>query len=98
MTARAMATRARSAVTSLVRRDVRADRRRTACHDRGAQWPAWPPVPSAVIPARPVLRRWKPQHVPDAAQGVDQPGLLGVDLAPQHGYVGLDDAGVAAEV
>src|SRR3954470_9964930 len=40
----------------------------------------------------------EPQRVPDAADGVQQPGLGGVDLAPQVGDVGLDDVGLAVEV
>src|SRR6266702_813169 len=101
MTAKAMATRARSAVTSLVRSEVRLDSRCTACHDRPVQWPAeWLSrlLAPAVVMTEHTLGSRQPQHVPHAAQGVDQPGLLGVYLAPQHGHVRLDDAGVTAEV
>src|SRR4029079_7381516 len=41
----------------------------------------------------------QPQDVADAALGVDQRGeAIGVDLASQVGDVGLDDAGLTAEV
>src|SRR5579862_6764170 len=46
----------------------------------------------------PFLRGREAEHVPDPSQGVDEPGLLGVDLAAHHRDVGLDDAGVAPEV
>src|SRR5690349_14710436 len=42
--------------------------------------------------------RWLAQHVPHAAQSVDQPGLHVVHLAPQVRDVRLDDVVVAAEV
>src|SRR5476649_2360813 len=41
---------------------------------------------------------WQPQDVTDAAFGLDESRLLHVDLASQVGDVGLDDAGLAAEV
>src|SRR5215470_12230327 len=40
----------------------------------------------------------QPEHVPDAAQGVDQPRPAAVHLAAQLGHIGLDDPSVAAEV
>src|SRR5271165_568309 len=97
MTASAMTTRANTAAISLVRSDVRLEIRRTTSQGRAAQWPVRPLAPSAVMPDQ-YLRRRQPQHVPDAAQGMDQPRFLGVDLAPQHGHVRLHDARIAAEV
>src|SRR5215467_3290293 len=44
------------------------------------------------------LRGRQPHDVANAAQGVQQVRLCRVDLAAQDGDIGLDDAGVAAEV
>src|SRR5262245_23129375 len=44
------------------------------------------------------LGRWEPHDVAHATQGVQQVRLCRIDLAAQHRDVGLDDAGVAAEV
>src|SRR6478752_9019200 len=38
------------------------------------------------------------ENVTHTALGVDERGPVGVDLAPEVGDVGLDDAGLAAEV
>src|ERR1039457_919334 len=91
--ARARITNMPSAAISLVRSGVRLDSRRNSRPGRAARLSA----PSSVMAYRPALSR-KPPHVPDAAQGVDQPRFPGVHLAPQHGHVRLPDAGVAAEV
>src|SRR5215467_16266344 len=89
ITASAIATSARTAVISLIRNGTRPDSCRKAC--RRLADPGW-----NVVDMR--LGRGEAEHVPDAAQGVDQPRLGAVHLAAQHGYVRLDDPGVAAEV
>src|SRR5215831_9579941 len=86
ITPRAIATRASTAVISLIRSGVRPGSRRTFC-----QRPLNPDSSD-------MLGRREPEHVPDAAQGVDQPWPAAVHLAAQHGHIGLDDPGVAAEV
>src|SRR5579863_5630925 len=86
MPATAAMTSASSPVISLVRRDVRSDRSRKAPQ-------GWLAVPIAAISGR-----REPQHVSHAAQGVDQPRFLGIDLAAQDRHVRLDDARVTAEV
>src|SRR5215467_2894906 len=92
ITTSAMTTRARTAVISLIRRGTRPGRCLTACQlaadpdgADGADGCIW-------------LGRGEAEHVPDAAQGVDQPRLGAVHLAAEHGHVRLDDPGVAAEV
>src|SRR5215831_9020524 len=89
ITASAMTTSASTAEISLVCRGTRPGSSLRAC-----QWAADPEGADADIR----LGRGKPQHVPDAAQRVDQPRLGAVDLAAEHGHVRLDDPGVAAEV
>src|SRR5215469_6385067 len=89
ITVSAITTRARTAVISLTRNGTRPDNCRRAC-----RWLAEPGCD--VVDIR--LGRGKPQHVPDAAQRVDQPRLGAVDLAAEHGYVRLDDPGVPPEV
>src|SRR5579872_7303369 len=103
--ASAMITRASTAVISLVRSGVRWDSRRAAASGDRTGLRALPaPVSvtsaSGVTPVtrKPFLRGREPQHVPDTAQGVDQPRVPGVDLPAQHGHVRLNDPGVTAEV
>src|SRR6516165_11570756 len=89
ITASAMTTSASTAEISLVFRGTRPGSILTAC-----QWAAGPVGAGADIR----LGRRQAQHVPDAAQRVDQPRLGAVDLAAEHGHVRLDDPGVTAEV
>src|SRR5215475_14740673 len=86
MVARATATSASTAVISLIRSGTRPGSRWAFCQRRLS------PDLDDMLGGR------KPEHVPDAAQGVDQPWSAAVHLAAQHGHVGLDDPGVAAEV
>src|SRR5215467_9446356 len=87
MTVSAIATSASRADTSLMRSETWSGSSRRGSQNRRKREDM----------ARP-LRRGQPEHVSDAAQGVDQPRPAAVHLASQHGHVGLDDPGVAAEV
>src|SRR5215831_21067902 len=89
MAASAMTTSASTAVISLIRSGTRPGSCRIFCQRRLR------PNPDDMSG---LLRGRKPEHVPDAAQGVDQPWPAAVHLTAQHGHVGLDDPGVAAEV
>src|SRR5215469_18818977 len=89
ITASAMTTSASTAEISLVCSGTRPGSSLTAC-----QWEAGPVGAGADIR----LGRRQSQHVPDAAQRVDQPRLGAVDLAAEHGHVRLDDPGLTAEV
>src|SRR5215470_18522922 len=89
ITASAMMTSARTAEISLIRRGTRPG----SCL-RPRWWPWGPGGTKVDITSG----RGKPEHVPHAAQGVDQPRLGTVHLAAEHGHVRLDDPGVAAEV
>src|SRR5215469_15084164 len=89
ITTSAMVTNTRTAVISLIRRGTRPGSCLTAC--RRLADPGW-----NVLDMR--LGRGEAEHVPDAAQGMDQPRLGTIHLAAQHGHVRLDDPGVAAEV
>src|SRR6516165_5390285 len=89
ITASAIATSARTAVISLTRSGMRPTHCRNSCRrpaDRGG---------TKVDMA---LGRGEAEHVPDTAQGMDQPWLGAVHLAAEHGHVRLDDPGVTAEV
>src|SRR5215469_13375585 len=89
ITASAMMTSARTAEISLIRRGTRPG----SCL-RPRWWPWGPGGTKVDITSG----RGKPEHVPHAAQGVDQPRLGAVHLAAEHGHVRLDDPCVAAEV
>src|SRR5438270_12119832 len=97
MATSAAATSTSSDVISLVRSGVRSERSRSAARGRFVQWRPMLLAPCAVMAER-TLRSRQPQHVPHAAQGVDQPRLLRIHLAAEPGHVRLDDAGVAAVV
>src|SRR6516162_7278649 len=89
ITTSAMMTSARTVVISLIRRGTRPGSCLTACQlaadPDGADGYIW-------------LGRGEAEHVPDAAQGVDQPRFGAVHLTAEHGHIRLDDPGVAAEV
>src|SRR6516225_4588970 len=89
-TARPQATSARVAATKPTRSgSPRRTRLPIVVLTATARYPAEPPS----------MRSTRlPQHVSHSAQGVQQPLLPRVDLAPQIRHVGLDDIDVAAEV
>src|SRR6266511_1394455 len=89
-------TSASTAAISLTRSGVRASSRPAADHGRAAA-AATGFDPTRAISGR-LLAVGEPQHVPDAADGVDQPRFDRVDLAAQVRHVRLDDAAVALEV
>src|SRR5215471_2056000 len=89
ITTRAMTTSARTAVISLIRIGTRPAACCIACQRPGD-------AGGTNVDMR--LGRGEAEDVPYAAQGVDQPRLGAVHLAAEHGHVGLDDPGVAAEV
>src|SRR6201996_5209265 len=91
-----MTTSASTAAISLVRKGARSESRLSLADRLGRAF--WWLASTSTAMTGPALRRREPQHVPDASKGVDQPWLLGVDLAPEHRDVGLDDPGVTAEV
>src|SRR3981081_534543 len=68
----------------------------TSCTRSGRGRPAPPRVRNGRRMVAMSVRR-EPQDVADAAHGVNQPWLDHVDLAPQVGDVGLDDACLAVE-
>src|SRR5579875_1651138 len=109
ITTRATTTRARTAVISLTRSGVRSGSCRTALQNPvgregpaggtgGPGRPGGPGVADMTGDLAVRLARREPEHVTDAAEGVQQVRLGGVDLAAQHGDVRLHDPGVAAEV
>src|SRR6478609_36853 len=100
VTVRAAATRPR-VTPSRRQRSGMARRRRVSERSRSA---ALGTVASAAGAVRSAIRSgngqfWgHPENVTHTALGVDERGAVGIDLAPEVGDVGLDDAGLAAEV
>ncbi len=91
ITASAMTTSVSTAVIILIRSGVRSGSRRSDCQNP-------PGSPRTVVIGARVPKTPGAEDVADAAQGVQQVRLGGVDLAAQHRHVRLHDAGVPAEV